>query len=89
MRLQATFRISELTSNVPFAVRSAFRNDNIEYLLDTNNSNLLRVSAYSLSNQIHNFEFYKFAYLYTKKEARKSEPLMLINSVQITLQLLE
>ena len=34
VRLQATFRISELTSNVPFAVRSAFRNDNIEDLLD-------------------------------------------------------
>ncbi len=37
VRLQATFRISELTSNVPFAVRSAFRNDNIEDSLDTNN----------------------------------------------------
>lgn len=52
----------------PFSARSVASNDNIEYLLDTNNSNLLRVSAYSLSNQIHNFEFYKFAHTYIQKK---------------------
>ena len=36
VRLQATFRTSELTSNVPFAVRSAFRNDWLGGLVDNN-----------------------------------------------------
>ena len=36
VRLQATFRTSELTSNVPYAVRSTFRDDGLGTLADTN-----------------------------------------------------
>ena len=54
LRFVREFRISELTSNVPFAVRSTFRNDNIVTPITFNRASFLSTMVFKLPQLINN-----------------------------------